>query len=174
MHPHSWPTLSQAALERITPQFSGKESYHCQEFLAYLLGSLHEDLNLVRKKPHVDMTIKTKGREEKVGAKVVLVVHTALCHFGICDSGHSTVWKLMFRDLSPTVRGVSTLCYRYIHVPRHCVVRSHVYVQCSGMYMCRYSPAECGRGVLVQAPPAEPECGGECVPGPVKDHTGLL
>lgn len=51
---------------RFAPQFSGYQQHNSQEFLVFLLDGLHEDLNLVKKKPYVDMTIKTKGREEKV------------------------------------------------------------------------------------------------------------
>ena len=37
-----------------------------QKLLAFLLDGLHEDLNLVKEKPYVDMTVKTEGREDKV------------------------------------------------------------------------------------------------------------
>ena len=37
-----------------------------QEFLAFLLDGLHEDLNLVREKPYVDMTVATTGRTDQV------------------------------------------------------------------------------------------------------------
>ena len=53
---------------RFAPQFSGYQQHDSQELLAFLLDGLHEDLNLVKKKPYVDMTIKTEGREEKVRA----------------------------------------------------------------------------------------------------------
>ena len=64
--PPSPPPPSQTVVGRFAPQFSGYQQHDSQELLAFLLDGLHEDLNLVKKKPYVDMTIKTKGREEKV------------------------------------------------------------------------------------------------------------
>ena len=51
---------------KFAPQFSGYQQQDSHELLAFLLDGLHEDLNLVLKKPYVDMTIKTDGREDKV------------------------------------------------------------------------------------------------------------
>ncbi len=48
------------------PQFSGYQQHDSHELLAFLLDGLHEDLNLVKKKPYVDMDMKTEGREDKV------------------------------------------------------------------------------------------------------------
>lgn len=48
------------------PQFSGYQQHDSHELLAFLLDGLHEDLNLVRKKPYVDMDIKAEGRQDKV------------------------------------------------------------------------------------------------------------
>ena len=58
--------LFQTQVGRYAPQFVGYAEHDSQEFLAFLLNSLHEDLNLVRVKPHVDMTVKTEGRSDKV------------------------------------------------------------------------------------------------------------
>ncbi len=58
---------------RYAPQFVGYAQHDSQELLAFLLDGLHEDLNLVKKKPYVDMTVAIKGRHEKV------------CHVILCD-----------------------------------------------------------------------------------------
>lgn len=44
----------------------GYAQHDSQELLAFLLDGLHEDLNLVREKPYVDMTVKTDDRSDKV------------------------------------------------------------------------------------------------------------
>ena len=51
---------------RHAPQFSGYQQQDSQELVAFLLDGLHEDLNLVKNKPYVDMDIRTEGREDKV------------------------------------------------------------------------------------------------------------
>ena len=56
----------QTVVGKFAPQFSGYQQHDSHELLAFLLDGLHEDLNLVRKKPFVDMTINTEGRNEKV------------------------------------------------------------------------------------------------------------
>ena len=38
------------------------------------MDGLHEDLNLVVKKPYVDMSIKTEGREERVSVCVCVCI----------------------------------------------------------------------------------------------------
>lgn len=40
-------------LQRFAPQFSGYQQHDSQEFLAFLLDGLHEDLNRVLQKPYV-------------------------------------------------------------------------------------------------------------------------
>ena len=57
----------QTQVGRYAPQFVGYAQHDSQELLAFLLDGLHEDLNLVRKKPYVDMTVETEGRGDKVG-----------------------------------------------------------------------------------------------------------
>lgn len=62
------PTPSQAAVTTFAPHLSNHQENDPQEFLAFLLKSLHEDLNLVNEKPYGDTMIETKGRQEKVRA----------------------------------------------------------------------------------------------------------
>ena len=58
--------LFQTQIGHYAPQLVGNVQHDSQKFLAFLLNGLHEDLNLVRVKPHVDMTVKTEGRSDKV------------------------------------------------------------------------------------------------------------
>ena len=43
------------------PQFVGYAQHDSQELLAFLLDGLHEDLNQVRDKPYVDMSIENEA-----------------------------------------------------------------------------------------------------------------
>ena len=56
----------QTQFGQFAPQFVGYEQHDSQELLMFLLRGLHEDLNLVREKPYVDMSVATKGRTDKV------------------------------------------------------------------------------------------------------------
>ena len=52
---------------RHAPQFSGHDAQQdSHELVKFLLDGLHEDLNLVKKKPYVDMDIKTEERDDGV------------------------------------------------------------------------------------------------------------
>lgn len=48
------PRQFKSTLQRFAPQFSGYAQHDTQEFLAFLLDGLHEDLNRVLKKPYVE------------------------------------------------------------------------------------------------------------------------
>ncbi len=53
-------------VSRYAPQFVGYAQHDSQELLAFLLDGLHEDLNLVKEKPYVDMSVETDDRTDKV------------------------------------------------------------------------------------------------------------
>lgn len=56
---------------RFAPTFVSEDQHDTQEFLGFLLGALHEDLNRVLKKPHVEKPEwpeEDEGRE--MGAKI--------------------------------------------------------------------------------------------------------
>lgn len=59
------PRQFKTQVGRYAPQFVGYAQHDSQELLAFLLDGLHEDLNLVREKPYVDMTVNTEGRSDK-------------------------------------------------------------------------------------------------------------
>eukprot|EP00488_Nonionellina_sp_1-RS-2012_P003479 TRINITY_DN7424_c0_g1_i1.p1 TRINITY_DN7424_c0_g1~~TRINITY_DN7424_c0_g1_i1.p1 ORF type:complete len:339 (+),score=124.80 TRINITY_DN7424_c0_g1_i1:705-1721(+) len=54
-------------LSKFAPQFSGWQQHDSQEFLAFLLDGLHEDLNLVQTKPYTDK-IESQGRTDQTVA----------------------------------------------------------------------------------------------------------
>jgi len=49
------PTALKRAIAQFAPRFAGCLQHDSQEFLAYLLDGLHEDLNRIRKAPYVEM-----------------------------------------------------------------------------------------------------------------------
>ena len=49
------PTELKRAIAQFAPRFAGCSQHDAQEFLAYLLDGLHEDLNRIRKPPYVKM-----------------------------------------------------------------------------------------------------------------------
>jgi len=61
------PRSLKRALSKFAPQFSGWQQHDSQEFLAFLLDGLHEDLNLVKSKPYTDK-VESNGRPDSVVA----------------------------------------------------------------------------------------------------------
>ncbi len=55
------PTALKRAVAMFAPRFAGCLQHDAQEFLAYLLDGLHEDLNRIRKAPYVEMPDVTDG-----------------------------------------------------------------------------------------------------------------
>ena len=49
------PTALKRAVAAVAPRFAGCHQHDAQEFLAYLLDGLHEDLNRVRRAPYVEL-----------------------------------------------------------------------------------------------------------------------
>lgn len=62
------PREFKKTIGRFAPNFSGYGQQDSQEFLAFLLDGLHEDLNRVRKKPYVERgeLVGTQPSEEQV------------------------------------------------------------------------------------------------------------
>ncbi|KAK7842761.1 ubiquitin carboxyl-terminal hydrolase 8, partial [Quercus suber] len=60
------PRMFKSKLANFAPQFSGYNQHDSQEFLAFLLDGLHEDLNRVKCKPYVE----AKGLEDRPDEEV--------------------------------------------------------------------------------------------------------
>lgn len=64
------PTVLKRAVAMFAPRFAGCLQHDSQEFLAYLLDGLHEDLNRIRKAPYVTMPDVKDGQNMAIaGAK---------------------------------------------------------------------------------------------------------
>ena len=59
------PSDMKSVISKYAPQFSGYRQHDSQEFLAFLLDGLHEDLNRVQKKPYVEV-IESNDRADEV------------------------------------------------------------------------------------------------------------
>ena len=60
------PREFKSVLSRFAPQFSGYQQHDTQEFVAFLLDGLHEDLNRVLKKPYVEKPDWNGGGDPKL------------------------------------------------------------------------------------------------------------
>mmetsp|Transcript_7503 Transcript_7503/g.21917 ORF Transcript_7503/g.21917 Transcript_7503/m.21917 type:complete len:1185 (+) Transcript_7503:311-3865(+) len=65
-HTSTSPTDLKRAIALFAPRFAGYQQHDAQEFLAYLLDGLHEDLNRIRKAPYVEMPDVTDGHNMAV------------------------------------------------------------------------------------------------------------
>lgn len=65
-----WPALTtlptpQAIVASKASQFTGYAQHDAQEFMAFLLDGLHEDLNRIQNKPYTE-TVDSDGRPDEV------------------------------------------------------------------------------------------------------------
>lgn len=56
----------QAIVASKASQFTGYAQHDAQEFMAFLLDGLHEDLNRIQNKPYTE-TVDSDGRLDEVG-----------------------------------------------------------------------------------------------------------
>ncbi|KAL7558503.1 hypothetical protein ACA910_008102 [Epithemia clementina (nom. ined.)] len=61
------PNALKRAISQFAPRFAGFLQHDAQEFLAYLLDGLHEDVNRIRKAPYVEMP-DVDGRQDMAAA----------------------------------------------------------------------------------------------------------
>lgn len=57
--------ISQAIVASKASQFTGYAQHDAQEFMAFLLDGLHEDLNRIQNKPYTE-TVDSDGRLDEV------------------------------------------------------------------------------------------------------------
>eukprot|EP01080_Neovahlkampfia_damariscottae_P004225 gene4225-7562_t len=60
------PTQFKYVLSQFAPQFNGYRQHDSQELLSFLLDGLHEDLNLITKKPYLEIEDGDGNNDEKV------------------------------------------------------------------------------------------------------------
>jgi uncharacterized UBP type Zn finger protein len=54
------PRGFKAKIAQFAPQFSGYAQHDSQEFLAFLLDGLHEDINRIQQKPYIEVRQQSK------------------------------------------------------------------------------------------------------------------
>ena len=119
------PRAFKARLAKFAPQFTGYNQHDSQEFLAYLLDGLHEDLNRVRQKPYVP-TAEANGRPDAVVAAEAwaghrarndsVIVDTCQAQYRstlVCpDCGHTSVTYDPYMYLSLPLPAATTTSFR--------------------------------------------------------------
>ena len=88
--------LSQIAVGRFKPEFSGYQQQDSQELMAFLLDGLHEDLNRIKKKPYVE-TKEANDRPDEVGKPIPYTTTSSITTDLL---GKSTVSCIDFFELS--------------------------------------------------------------------------
>lgn len=68
------PSKLKVLVAQKASQFTGFAQHDAQEFLAFLLDGIHEDLNRVKKKPYTEM-VEDRGRPDEVVADEAWAVH---------------------------------------------------------------------------------------------------
>jgi len=69
------PTALKRAISRFAPRFAGVSQHDSQEFLAFLLDGLHEDLNTVHNPPYIEKADITRGEELTIAGAVAWDAH---------------------------------------------------------------------------------------------------
>ncbi|CAN0276785.1 unnamed protein product, partial [Laminaria digitata] len=69
-------------------QFLGYEQHDSQEFLAYLLDGIHEDVNRVREKPFVEKVRPSSGEGDEVAAQRAWKAHLRRNDSFVVDTMH--------------------------------------------------------------------------------------
>ncbi|KAL1410813.1 hypothetical protein Q8F55_001756 [Vanrija albida] len=92
------PRRLKATCSRFAPQFAGYGQHDTQEFLAFLLDGLHEDLNRIKKKPYIEMPDWKPG-----GGDRELVEHGKICWDGYKKRNDSVIVDLFQGQLQSTL-----------------------------------------------------------------------
>ena len=74
------PTALKRAIALFAPRFAGYQQHDAQEFLAYLLDGLHEDLNRIRRAPYVEMPDVTDAQNMTIAAAEAWDAHKRRNH----------------------------------------------------------------------------------------------
>jgi ubiquitin carboxyl-terminal hydrolase 4/11/15 len=80
------PTALKRAIAQFAPRFAGCLQHDAQEFLAYLLDGLHEDLNRIRNAPYVEMPDASDGRNMAIAAAEAWDAHKRRNHSLVMDT----------------------------------------------------------------------------------------
>ena len=76
---------AQSVVGRFAPRFAGYSEEDAQEFITFLLDGLHEDLNKIKKKSYVRMTIDgEEDMSDKVKIIIMYVLFNIVLFFGGC------------------------------------------------------------------------------------------
>jgi ubiquitin carboxyl-terminal hydrolase 4/11/15 len=92
------PRTLKSTTSRFAPQFAGYGQHDTQEFIAFLLDGLHEDLNRIKKKPYVEKPDWKAG-----GGDVELAELGKVCWDGYKKRNDSVIVDLFQGQLQSTL-----------------------------------------------------------------------
>lgn len=78
-------------------QFTGYAQHDAQEFMAFLLDGLHEDLNRIQNKPYTE-TVDSDGRLDEVGVFYLMRNSESWSRFTV--AGRKRFAEMYFGDIS--------------------------------------------------------------------------
>lgn len=82
---HPLHASTQTQVDHCAPTILVRAQHDSQELLVFLLNGLHEDLNLVKQKPDINMTVKTEGKDDKVREPPAVPFLSACMIMGVID-----------------------------------------------------------------------------------------
>ncbi|XP_063220318.1 ubiquitin carboxyl-terminal hydrolase 32 isoform X2 [Bacillus rossius redtenbacheri] len=113
-------------IAKYAPRFNGFQQHDSQEFLAFLLDGLHEDLNRVHDKPYIELN-DSDGREDEVVAREAWESHVLRNKSIIVDLFHGQLKS----KVTCKVCGHESVCFdpfNYLSLPLPMESYIHVHV----------------------------------------------
>lgn len=92
----------QAIVASKASQFTGYAQHDAQEFMAFLLDGLHEDLNRIQNKPYTE-TVDSDGRLDEVGVHLICKISKYL---GVAEAGGKYISVTAVRSVLNLYTGV--------------------------------------------------------------------
>lgn len=147
MHSSYSPRQLKWTTSRFAPQFAGYGQHDTQEFIAFLLDGLHEDLNRILKKPYIEKPDWKPGGGNKELAEL-----GKECWDGYKKRNDSVIVDLFQGQLKSTL--VCPECHKVGHkssrhlLTRSCRSPSPSILSCTLLYLCQLRKTDSSKSPL--------------------------